>query len=252
MTRRKPSQIDRALVNDYTLDKPVELPPGFIDALAEQEFSEFENEDQTEQIDAVEFARIAGRTVYETYSRSNAPDSGWSFREDGTIDEHKYHLEITPQGDIFGSHKDVVAFLKDAELTGKRVEGIANLESHHLIPVEILNQSGIYKDDGIAVATDWQGHMKEIHGYGGLQQNLMFSDVTDLKNYYVSEYNEMGAPEWGERVGEYIEQHRGAFEKGLAAIAEQVETHDKELPEPPFSQKKVTDSVNKESDELSD
>ncbi len=210
------------------------------------------SDDQTEPIDAIEYARTAGRAVYESYSRSNTADSGWSFREDGTIDDHKYHVEITPQGDIFGRHEDIKVFLKDSGLTGTRVEDVANFESHHLIPVEILSQSGIHEDDGIAVAIDWQGHMKDIHGYGGLQQNLLFGDVTEMKNYYMSEYNEIGAPEWGKRVDEFVERHRELFEQGLADTAERVETHGQDLPEPPSSPKKITDSLDSEIDKLSD
>lgn len=199
-------------------------------------------DDQAEENDAIEYTRTAGRAIYESYSGSKTPDSGWSVREDRTIDDHKYHVEITPQGDIFGRHADVKEFLKDAKLTGPRIEGIANFESHHLVPYEILRQSGIHKDDGIAVATDWQGHLQDMHGYGGLQQNLLFTDVSEMKNYYVSAYNEMGAPEWGKKVDEYVEKNRESFVRGLGSIAEQVEPYGKDLPDPPSSPRPPKDT----------
>jgi hypothetical protein len=197
---------------------------------------------KTDTDDAVEYARTAGRAVYESYSRPNISDPKWSFREDGTIADHTYHVEITPHGDIFGRHADVKQFLKSAELTGKRIEGIANFESHHLVPVEILDQAGINQDDGIAVALDWQGHMQDIHGSGGIQQNLIFTDVSELKNYYVSAYNEIGAPEWGKKVDEYVEKHQESFARGLESAAEQVESFGKDLRDPSSSPRSPKDS----------
>ena len=206
----------------------------------------------TKQVDAVEYARIAGRTIYDSYSQSMASASGRSFRQDGVIVDHKYNIEITPLGDIFGRHKDVKDFLKDSEFTGKRVAGIANFESHHLIPAEILIQSGIDEDDGIAVAVDWQGHIKDIHGYGGLQQNLLFADVTEMKNYYKSEYNEMGAGEWGKKLEDFIEGRRELFEKGFADAAERVESHSEGLSRSFFPPTNAIDPENKGIDDLSD
>lgn len=172
--------------------------------------------------DVVEYSRMVGRTLYDSYSKA-PKDGAWSFRADGTIEDHVYKVEITPDGDIFGRHGDLKRYIKAAELSGQRAEGIPNFESHHLIPAEILEQIGIAKEDGIAVAVDSIGHMQDIHGHGGLENGLIFTDIDQLKNYYKEFYISLGAPEWADKVDEYVEANRDTFTEGLAAIADQLE-----------------------------
>lgn len=194
--------------------------------------------------DVVEYSRKAGRIVYDSYGKA-PKDDGWSYRADGTLEDRVYKVEITPDGDIFGRHGDLKDYIKAAGLSGQRAEGIANLESHHLIPAEILEQIGIAKEDGIAVAVDSVGHMKDIHGNGGLVKGFLFTDIDQLKNYYKETYASLGAPEWADKVDEYVEANRDTFTKGLAAIADHLEAGQPDpLAEP------ATDEVQDASDAL--
>jgi hypothetical protein len=182
---------------------------------------------------AVEYARTAGKVVYDSYGSEPEP-GGWTFGPDGTLDEEVYHVEITPNGDIFGRHADLSNYLKTAALSGSRKDDEVTLESHHLVPVEVLNQVGISPADGISVAVDSGGHMNDIHGSAGLQTGLVFTDIDQLKNYYREQYASLGAPEWGDKVDEFVEANRDTFTQGLAAVAEELDASKPDpLAEPP-------------------
>ena len=178
----------------------------------------YEETDEAAAVDCcVEGSRSAGLVFYKSSLLHAKEDSSWSFLTDGTIDIEN-DVEITPQGDIFGCHAAIKDYLKRAGVTGKRAEDVTNLESHHLIPSEVLRLVGIDENDGIAVAVDADEHMKVIHGPGGIEKNLWFTDVDDLKDYYVGKYKEFGVPEWGKKVEEFIEKYREIFHRGITSI----------------------------------
>lgn len=175
-----------------------------------------ESDDYT--MDTATFSRQFGRNIIdaaEGETAENLAKDGYAFDESGSLHVESHNLEITQDGDIFGTYKDVKDYLCKSEVTGSRKESLSNFESHHLVPKKYAQQAGLDTDQVASVALAADEHMKNGHGYLGLRTNIEYHSVDELKEDISDTYNQLDVPEWGQRANAYIDQNRDAFESAF-------------------------------------
>lgn len=120
-----------------------------------------ENSKNEFQSNVVSQSRETGKLLYDQYDRAQS-DGTWGKNEQGIIRFNDSTIEITPQGDVFGSHKDVGEFSKSHGLSGSRGDGNDYYESAHLVSAEICERAGINPDDAPCVLANSSGHMSDL------------------------------------------------------------------------------------------
>jgi hypothetical protein len=137
-------------------------------------------------------------------------------REDGSLFFKDYQVELTAQGDAFGSYKDLQRWIGDHGMAGSRQDGCPYLEAHHLIPAADCKDAGLDPDLAPCVAVQNDLHIAMLHGSAGLTNRPEFSSVERMRAYYEGFYDGLNAATWARRAGDYLQSHNDAFKTTLA------------------------------------
>ncbi len=183
------------------------------------------------QSNVVAQSREMGKVLYGQYDRAQS-DGTWAKDDRETIRFNDSSIEISPQGDVMGSYKDVTAFSKDHGLSGSRGDGKDYYEGAHLLSAEHCEKAGINPDDAPCVLANASGHMSDLHGASGFLGGTIYKNADHMAEDHRSTYESFGAKEWGDRAAEFVESNRDAFERSLA---EQNSEKTIDLPPPSFS-----------------
>lgn len=189
---------------------------------SDEKLSEVEESDEIRGYVAYETRTHWGLPLYKSYesSISDENDRFYEMDEAGVIHPLGYGVEITPQGDIFGSYRDLLKFDRACNVTGTRSREITTIEAHHLVPTDLLERVGISSKEGICVAVDSYDHARELEGLTNNLNNHEYTSVDEMKEAHSKAYSSEGLPEWGKRASDFIEQHRETVEQNLQSPVE--------------------------------
>jgi hypothetical protein len=147
---------------------------------------------------------------YQTYDQSDLER-----RDDGSLFFEDYQVELTSQGDAFGSYKDLQRWIGDHGMAGSRKDGCPYLEAHHLIPAAECREAGLNPDLAPCVAVQNDLHIAMLHGSAGLVNRPEFSSIERMRTYYEGFYDGLNAAAWARRAGDYLQSHHDAFKTTL-------------------------------------
>ena len=147
---------------------------------------------------------------YQTYDQSDLER-----RDDGSLFFADYQVELTSQGDAFGSYKDLQRWIGDHGMAGSRKDGCPYLEAHHLIPAAECKEAGLNPDLAPCVAVQNDLHIAMLHGSAGLVNRPEFSSIERMRAYYEGFYDGLNAAAWARRAGDYLQSHQDAFKTTL-------------------------------------
>ncbi len=156
------------------------------------------------------------------------------------------NVDLMPNGDAFGSYDDLDAYLKSQQLSMSRKEskesGVMGFEKHHLIEDHWLKSFGFSQGEAPCVAVYADEHMQLAHGGEGIATELprvaklengetvkgILYDSEDLVEGHAQVYQELGRPEWAERLKDYVRDNREriiqAYENGTVPWATKDDT----------------------------
>lgn len=234
MNEKKPSLEQQGEASSET-----KSPSLFSDELLQAETEE-------EFTGIVDESRDLGRTLYDNI----VPNEMYQKDVSGNFQIRSFNsVEITPQGDIFGDYKDVKSFLQATGFTGQRemLEDntiIPTAEAHHLIPQATLKQMNMSTETAPSVGLWAHEHVGRGNGVHTILTNMPeITDAESVKEYYVSTYNDMGLPEWGERVTRYIDSNKETINNNLG-VDQSSETDSKATPNSESSDISPVEEVN--------
>jgi hypothetical protein len=148
---------------------------------------------------------------YKDYDKSDLER-----RDDGSLFFKDYQVELTAQGDAFGSYKDLQRWIADHGMAGSRQDGSPYLEAHHVIPAAECKEAGLDPNLAPCVAVQNDLHIAMLHGSAGLTNRPEFSSVERMRAYYEGFYDGLNAATWARRAGDYLHSHNDAFKATLA------------------------------------
>jgi hypothetical protein len=146
-------------------------------------------------------------------------------------------VDLMPNGDVFGSYDDLDAYLSPSKLSRRRGEEVMGFEKHHLIEDHWLQHFGFSSGEAPCVAIYADEHMQLAHGSEGIGFELpragrdedgevvrgVLYDIDTLVEGHIDAYEEMGRPEWAEKLKDYVRDNREriikAYEDGTVSWA---------------------------------
>ena len=136
------------------------------------------------------------------------------------------NVEIMPNGDVFGTYRELKDYLKSEKLTSRRGSKTSGLGAHRLFEDRFMSRFGLSKEEGLCVAIYADEHMDVAHGERGvdfdLPHNAVF-EIRDVVEGHISAYNDAGRPEWSHRLLGFVRDNReriiGAYENGAVRWA---------------------------------
>ena len=144
------------------------------------------------------------------------------------------NVDLMPNGDVFGSYKDLGAYLKSRELSKSRKQskesGVMGFEKHHLLEQHWMKYFGFSEDELPCVALYQNEHMQLAHGEEGIAKTLprvgksdkgekvsgILYDIDTLVDMHTEAYQQMGRSEWAERLRGYVRDNRQRIIKAYA------------------------------------
>jgi hypothetical protein len=127
-------------------------------------------------------------------------------------------VEIRPNGDVFGSYRDVRRYAIATGLTSVRRTGESSIEVHHLLEEHLVRPFGILKSEGVSVsleATDHAYYSKEVPQH--LPRGGAFYDIDDVYHAHAQTYQEAGHPEWIPVIRGFVREQRDVIRRRYAA-----------------------------------
>ncbi|MBI3467227.1 MAG: hypothetical protein HY000_29800 [Planctomycetes bacterium] len=114
-------------------------------------------------------------------------------------DAVKYpEVGIRPNGDVIGPYVQVLAYLRDCQLTGRRkTGGRTNAEAHHLLEDRCMKHFGITKNEGLAIALEELDHAvfsAELPWH--LPRGSVYFDIDVVYDAHCEMYRQAGHADW--------------------------------------------------------
>jgi hypothetical protein len=117
-------------------------------------------------------------------------------------------VEITPEGDAFGTYAELQSYLQLTGLTSQRRRGIVSLEAHHLLEDRLMAFLGITKDEGVCISLEADDHQYFSTEVPRHLPRKTYFDITDIYQAHAEVYDQASHPEWLEPVRAFLRQHR--------------------------------------------
>lgn len=130
-------------------------------------------------------------------------------------------IEFHRNGDLFGSYKDLGKYLTDTKEHGdtlRRRPGGEDIgfEVHHLLEDSFMKHFGFSTDEGLCVAVWYHDHHEVVHGKSPdtgkneiefkLPSGYVYH-IQEVVEEHVTYYNDLGHPEWSERLLAFVREH---------------------------------------------
>jgi len=154
-------------------------------------------------------SRVQMQQHYQNFLESGDVPDG----PEGSLRPTQYpEVEITPDGDVYGAHKDLHAFLKSEGLSGPRKDEMVHMEAHHLVKDQYMAPFGFNREEGLSVGIFSHEHMQNAHGKDrGIEFQLPSKavyDIWDVVDGHVTAYKDIGRPEWAAKVQDYVRANK--------------------------------------------
>ena len=117
-------------------------------------------------------------------------------------------VEVHPNGDIFGSYRDLAWYEQQAGLTGSEAGNENPVQAHHLLEDNLMEQFGISRDEGRAVLLDAvdHDHFNEIPR--AMPRGARPDDIQTIFNTTAGIYNDANRPEYVDQMRQFLAEHR--------------------------------------------
>ncbi|MCZ7356843.1 MAG: hypothetical protein O8C66_14255 [Candidatus Methanoperedens sp.] len=117
-------------------------------------------------------------------------------------------VEIRPKGDIFGNYDEVLNYVRETGLTGRRGIDESTIEAHHLLEDRLMEYFGIPTAKGRSVALEAGDHAYFSAEVPSHLPRKTFFDINDVFDAHAQVYREAGHEEWIDEIRNFLRQNK--------------------------------------------
>jgi peptidoglycan hydrolase-like protein with peptidoglycan-binding domain len=157
--------------------------------------------------EAAEFSKEVGRDYYEGAATPQEAKFGAVLRSP----KPEYRsVEIHPDGNIYGEHKALLKYIKEAGISRSGTSGLA-FESHHLIEDNQMELFGVDREKGRCVALEQSDHQTFSAWMRGLLNRKTALDIDELYELHSQMYQDNGHPEYVAQMRIFLRESKDAI-----------------------------------------